>query len=231
MIIQNRKLLITGCARSGTLYASRVWQALGLDIPHERPVPPDGQMGRDGISSWLMAANDPRPPYGPSALNYQFDYVIHQVRDPLKVIASAAQFIIRANRQGKKYIIDNCPRVNLTLQQQNLEPKQQWILQAALYWHHWNLMAEQNANITVRLENIANQLPVVCERFGVKFNNESVSRVPANTNSRRLYIKEAPWIIDWQILDDIDTGLCSAIIEQANNYGYEINDSEYNSIK
>src|SRR6185369_5544548 len=76
--MERRKLLITGCGRSGTMYASAVWRSQGLDISHENPTPPNGQMGKDGIASWYMAVNDLKPPFGPSASEYEFDFVIHQ---------------------------------------------------------------------------------------------------------------------------------------------------------
>jgi hypothetical protein len=47
--MERKKLLITGCGRSGTLYAAAVWQSLGLDIRHERHVPPNEVMGADGM--------------------------------------------------------------------------------------------------------------------------------------------------------------------------------------
>jgi len=37
-----KKLLITGCGRSGTLYTAEVFRSLGLDIQHERDYRPDG---------------------------------------------------------------------------------------------------------------------------------------------------------------------------------------------
>lgn len=220
MLIDKRKLLVTGCARSGTLYASRLWQALGLDIRHERPVPPDGQMGRDGIASWFMAVKDPNPPYGPSALHYQFDFIIHQVRDPLKVIASVAQFIISANKSGKQYIIANCPEANLSEQQQNLKPHEQWILQAALYWHHWNLIAERIASITVSLENLPNSLPALCEMLEVNYSPGVIDGIPQDTNARKLYIKATPWVINWQYLETLNPALTEIIRDQASRYGY-----------
>jgi len=38
-----KKLLITGCGRSGTLYTAEVFRSLGLDIQHERDYRPDGR--------------------------------------------------------------------------------------------------------------------------------------------------------------------------------------------
>ena len=101
---EHRKLLITGCGRSGTLYATELWRALGLDIQHERPVPPNGVMGEDGVASWFLAVDDPEPPSGPSTQNYEFGITIHQVREPLKVIASVAQFILREGQKAPDFI-------------------------------------------------------------------------------------------------------------------------------
>lgn len=219
MAIEQRKLLITGCARSGTLYASRLWQALGLDIRHERPVPPDGRMGKDGIASWLMAVKDPCPPYGPSALKFNFDFIIHQVRHPLKVIPSIAQFIIRANGRGKKYILTNCPEVELNTEQKALEPHEQWILQAALYWHYWNLMVENIATVTVSLENLSARLPLLCEMLGIQYNSNVVETIPKNINSRTFYIKEKPWKLEWGNLEKLHPPLTEKIKLQASRYG------------
>jgi hypothetical protein len=40
-----KKLVIIGCARSGTKYSSMLFRQLGLEIGHE-------EEGRDGISDW-----------------------------------------------------------------------------------------------------------------------------------------------------------------------------------
>lgn len=67
----NKKIVVLGCARSGTMYISNVFQKLGIDIRHEK-------MGIDGTSDWHKV---------PSDLS-EFDCVLHQVRHPLKVISS-----------------------------------------------------------------------------------------------------------------------------------------------
>ena len=79
-------LLLTGCPRSGTGYAARIFQAQGLDIGHE-------QVGTDGVSSWLFAVLDRHYPWhqrGELRQDYNFKVILHQVRDPLKVLASMA---------------------------------------------------------------------------------------------------------------------------------------------
>ncbi|NIV72651.1 MAG: hypothetical protein GWN16_16230, partial [Calditrichae bacterium] len=152
--MERKKLLITGCGRSGTFYAAEVWRSLGLDIRHERPIKPHGKMGEDGVASWLMAANDPNPPFGPSAVDYEFEVIVHQVRHPLKVIASVAQFILAKGQFAPDYIERNVPRTRIHSDEQILDEKQQHILEAARYWYYWNLLACKKATHMVQIEQL-----------------------------------------------------------------------------
>jgi hypothetical protein len=65
------KFLITGYPRSGTKYTAKVLNKTSLDVGHEFK-------GKDGCVSWKHL---------PKALD--FDLVLHQVRNPLKVIGSS----------------------------------------------------------------------------------------------------------------------------------------------
>ena len=62
------RVLITGCARSGTLYIAKVLEALGLDVSRE-------QLGAEHVVSWRDVGG-------------QFDVVLQQVREPLATIGS-----------------------------------------------------------------------------------------------------------------------------------------------
>lgn len=99
-----KKLLVTGCGRSGTLYITSCLQKLGLDVRHEEPVPPNGVMGKDGMVSWFMTVDDSNPALGPGRKYYEFEYVLQLVRHPLKVIASVDQFIFKLDIKYYKYI-------------------------------------------------------------------------------------------------------------------------------
>ena len=79
--IENKKVLVTGCGRSGTGYMCTFLKASGLDVHHE-------YMGADGSVSWLMGATVDKAPWGPLAKGFHFEHVFHQVRNPLKVIQS-----------------------------------------------------------------------------------------------------------------------------------------------
>ncbi len=219
--MERKRLLITGCGRSGTLYATEVWRSLGLDIRHERPIPPHGSMGRDGVASWFMTVDDPNPPFGPSAAGYKFDLVLHVVRDPLKVIASVAQFILRKGLSSPKYIERYAPETRLNARERTLEPKQQFILRAARYWYHWNLLAQAKADKIVQVEQLIPALPGLCELLGVAFRSGLADRISKHTNARWQYVREDPWIVEWTDIETLDPNLCKNIFCLAASYGYQ----------
>ena len=80
--LRNKTLLITGCARSGTTFITKFFQLNGYDMRHERE-------GHFGVVSWPMTADSKRTPWGPGYDRYLFKHIFHQVRHPLKTIASA----------------------------------------------------------------------------------------------------------------------------------------------
>ena len=220
--MEKRRLLITGCGRSGTLYATGIWRALGLDIRHERPVLPNGVMGDDGMASWFMAADDPEPPSGPSALDYEFGVVIHQVRHPLKVIASMAQFIFREGKRAPAYIDQNVPETRLSADEQYyLEHKDQLILKASRYWYYWNVLAEAKADTTVKVEDLDLQLPRLCDLVGIDYQSGILESIPEDINARHFHIPDEPWILDWEEIRSLDTRLYENIRDLAATYGYE----------
>jgi hypothetical protein len=218
--VERKKLLITGCGRSGTFYAAEVWRSLGLDIRHERPVPPHGTMGRDGVASWFMTVDDPNPPFGPSTAGYTFDFVLHLVRHPLKVIASVAQFILQWGHASPRYMEHHAPETQLTSEEHALEPKQQLILRAARYWYHWNLLAQGKADETVQVEKLILKLPWLCESLGVECELSIADRVSKSTNARWQYVREDPWLVQWTDIETLDPALCKKIRDLAAFYGY-----------
>lgn len=220
--MERRRLLITGCGRSGTLYSAGLWRALGLDIRHERPVPPNGVIGADGMASWFMAADDPAPPSGPSALDYRFDVVLHQVRHPLKVIASMAQFILREGKRAPGFIERNAPETRLAAQEaEYLGPNQQLILRAARYWYHWNLLAEAKADRTIRIEELQERLPDLCDLVGVEYRPGVFEGIPRGVNARHFHVHDDPWVLEWSDIKGLDPRIYEKIRDLAATYGYE----------
>lgn len=219
--MERKKLLITGCGRSGTFYAAEVWRSLGLDIRHERPMPSHGSMGRDGVASWFMAVDDPNPPFGPSTAGYTFDFVLHLVRHPLNVIASMAQFILQWGVASPKYIEYHAPETRLRSEECALEPRQQLILRAARYWYHWNLLAQAKADQTVQVEQLILKLPGLCDALGVSSDLGLADNISKDTNARWQYVREAPWLVEWTDLEILDPSLYKKIRDLAAFYGYD----------
>ena len=220
--MEEKKLLITGCGRSGTLYATEMWKALGLDIRHERPVPPNGVMGADGMSSWFMAVDDPQPPSGPSALGYKFDVVLQQVRHPLKVIASVAQFILKEGLYAPGFIERNVPETVLSSDEcKYFDSREQLILKASRYWYFWNLLVEKKADFIVQVENLSSELSGLCELVGIDYNPDLMKNIAKDINARHYFVHDEPWMVDWQELEYLDPKLYYEIRNLAASYGYE----------
>lgn len=76
-------ILVTAHPRSGTGFAANTLQTAGLDVGHER-------LGKDGISSWMWAANDRNVPFGDGYRDIKPDRVCHLIRKPIDCIASVA---------------------------------------------------------------------------------------------------------------------------------------------
>lgn len=196
----SKKLLITGCGRSGTRYISTLLNNLGLDIPHEV------KMGKHGISSWLMAVPNPSYPWGPQFERSNFTHIVHQVREPLKTITSLSTFSPISWEYISKYI--------------RIRPKDSILLKSMKYWYRWNKIAEKNSIFTYRVENLENIFPKFCIKIGypyLKNKKNKINLIKTNINSRRKKYKN---IMEWENLYKENEGLANKIYHQALSYGY-----------
>ncbi len=167
--MNKRKLLITGCGRSGTKYISELLKCCGFDIGHEKD-------GKDGIASWPMAVSDDESPWGPPSNDYEFENVIHQVRHPFKTISSCLTISDKSWNYIKKHIPIN-----------DSDSK---IIMSAKYWYYWNLKAEGKAKFTYKIEDIESVLPQIIINFlkEKKFDKEKMcyclKEISKRTNER-----------------------------------------------
>ena len=159
-----KRLLITGCGRSGTKYITFVMRRLGLDVRHER-------MGRDGIASWYMVIDSKDVPYGVARHGMRFENVFHQIRHPLAVIASATTF--------KPATWDFICKHTRILSDEPL------ILRSAKYWYYWNLEAEKISNWCYRIEDLGSVFPIFCERLQIEPKIEAIWRPAGDINTRK----------------------------------------------
>ena len=68
--------------------------------------------------------------WGPPSSNYRFKHIFHQVRHPLKTIAS----FHLANERSWRYVFKHIPEMKI---------HEKIIVRCAKYWVYWNLMAEE----------------------------------------------------------------------------------------
>jgi|SRR3989344_5934121 len=188
MIMKMKKLLIIGCGRSGTAFSSALFQGLSLDIPHEK-------VGKDGISSWYETIKDKEE------LINNYSFILHQVRDPLKVIASTQTL----SEESWKYISDYIP----------IELGEDIILRCAKYWYYWNLIAEKKAHMTLKVEEIFKMLPEICKNLDIEFKNlEFLQKESINTRNGRFQP------VTWEDIKKKDKGMHDLCLKLAKRYGY-----------
>jgi len=191
------RVLITGCGRSGTKYIASVLSAAGLDVGHET-------MGRDGIASWLLAADSGYVPYGPVRRFLHFQTILHQTRAPLLVISSMQT----SQKSSWEYICRNIP----------CSPDEPLLLRCAKYWRHWNLHAESVAMWRYRIEDIESVWGELCERVGIPPDLSPLVKTPRRINTR----EGAYHQIGWGDIMSLDKSICFSIQEQAARYGYDV---------
>lgn len=140
------KLLITGCARSGTKFAANWLQDRCLSVGHEKD-------GPGGISSWVLAAAGKSdvgllnpidvPPWHGFVSWANYYTVIHIVREPLACIASLTTVRDDTWAWCQRYI--------------DIDPTWPKLKLALHYWVKWNWLAEEMADVRVQVESVTHQ--------------------------------------------------------------------------
>jgi len=195
---KDRLLLITGCARSGTLFTAYFFNLSGLPVEHER----EGEMG---TVSWTMAVDDTTTPWGPGSLGYNFKHIFHQVRDPLKTISAC----VSEPKSSWRFI---CKHIGeITMQDSP-------VVKSAKYWYYWNLEAEKKAEFRYRIEDIENVLNEMSHRLGIPLSLDVLVRIPRDTNHKPRKITYT-WS-DLKIM--LDSALYENIVDMAKRYGYDV---------
>jgi hypothetical protein len=195
---KNRTLLITGCARSGTTYIAKILQEGGLQVGHE-------YVGKDGTSSWDLAARPKEGRWKVRLENYRFAHIFHQTRHPLKVISSV---YLTEDQDSWDYIRTYVPEIR---------DNDSHLTKCAKYWYYWNLKAEAMSEWTYRIEEIDNLLGEFERRLGKKIDHSALERIPRNTNTKGTPPNEFSWE---DLQKELDTDLYQKICSLAEKYGY-----------
>lgn len=167
--MKKRKIIVVGCGRSGTLYMSKVFEILGLDVGHEK-------LGKDGISSWYHSFGNRQKKLIQAQMKNDERIVIHLLRDPIDVVNSMVLVSKDTSRRGLAYFRDLCPEIAKDYEDFEL---------AMAYWIHWNKMIEQRSckvNLRINVANVSNPAGLfsICMTCGINMEdlaNDVVSKI------------------------------------------------------
>jgi len=183
--------LITGSGRSGTKYMATVLQECGLDVGHER-------MGRDGVVSSYYCFEATWYPGHHAAPRPAFDVVLHQVRHPLRSIAS-----IQTGHSWK-----------WTCQFLPVGPRAPLLRRACWNWLVFNEEAERQAALTYRVEDLEEAWGEIERLLGFEADYGSVADVPRDVNTRQ------HTAVTWADVRRVAPGIYERIRAAARRYGY-----------
>jgi len=201
------RFVITGCQRSGTMYAAMVMREAGVSCGHElffRPGAPCflGPPYPRGDSSWCAAPYLHRLPTG--------TLVFHQVRHPLHVIRSSLSNTTVFDKRNsdtvmfRKFIEAHCPDVVSECR----------VSACLSYWVLWNCMVEESAArlglpyIRYRVEAmepdiLQEMLSALSEKPSQALLVRALQSVPKNTNQKRVRHRSSLGIA-WKDMPDGD---------------------------
>lgn len=192
---KRKKILITGCGRSGTSYISALLIRYGFDVKHEAE-------GRDGVASWCMAVSNDKAVFGPALNEFKFDLICHQVRNPLKVISS----VHTISELSWGYIKEYIP----------IKKEDSLLIKSAKYWYYWNIKAEEISGFTYRIEDIDLIFPKILGFLGAKnYSLDGLKNIPRDINKRMH--KE----IKLEDIEKENSCLFKNILDLSNKYGYK----------
>jgi len=215
-----RKLLITGCPRAGTLFAANVWRRAGLDFGHEH-------CRGDGSVSWFFAVDDDSYPdlpwknpkgrcahVGERRSDYEFANVWHQVRDPLKCITSMSLVV---SREQWAWAARHIVLPDLKGDVRRL---------ALVHWVKWNALCAERASWTYRVEDFEQHWPRMLLKLGMRPRPIPSVRKDTHRSLRwskpfvdREAIKKMP-DLTWDELYAIDERFAELAAKAAKEYGY-----------
>lgn len=194
-----RRVLVTGCGRSGTYFISETLKRAGVGADHEG-------LGSDGTVSWYFAPTFHAEGF-PNRVHrdliwpqqVSFETVLLQVRHPLKVIPSL--------RKALNHLDWSFVRSHISLSTKPL-------IREMEYWLRWNELAlRRNPILVYQVERISENWDSICELLGIP--SCPLPKVPTNYNTRGQCE-----VITWDYLKLADRGLAHKVQTLANQLGY-----------
>ena len=212
--IEYKDFLCIGHSRCGTTSISYYLKQMGYDVRHEN-------MGKDGVSSWMLAVIDDNYPWGnvKDKFRYYFKNIIHDLRNPFNAIPS----IILENKYApdnksykfkkkhiKKILGINLPDVNFNKISLTLE-----IELALKSYIYWNKICEMSNPQTIcKIEDIS---PI--QKFN--YNNEIIDEAIKNSNKKFQGKRYPKPIITNDMYKNINKDLIQELKDFCKKYNYD----------
>lgn len=200
LAVRPPRFVIAQTGRSGSSYTARILTAAGIHTGHEDWFRPYRRRigGLDGDSSWCAAPH----------LRAFRGIVLHQVRDPLKVIRSLSQ-------------APPTPRYQRLRSQVAGPPSGNPLVDALRYWVVFNRIAEQHAVLRWRLEDLdVAVVDAIGQIVGVPADLDAAGRAitetPDNVNAHYRGAGEVAWG------DLPDCWWRDEAVSMAGRYGYAV---------
>ncbi len=206
-----KKLLVLGSGRSGTTFTAKALRvAAGLDVKHEK-------VGEHGtVSHYFVVDSDwyPMAPWkgwvekgkmhvGERRSDFDFEHVVHIVRDPCKVIPSMTKIFDSVTWYF--YVYNGLVPAGIK------NP----VLRAMHLWLNHNRKAAEQAHFSFQLERYQHAWPVLMDLLGIDAPYPAHLK-PSNRSSG--FKKAEP--LSYKELAAVDKKLAAEIRELAYSFGY-----------
>lgn len=193
-------LYVIGCGRSGTMYMTSLLKQLDINVGHEKEES-DGEVGWRALIRIFEQEINPAE-----------NVVLHQVRNPLETIASLRTH----TNEMLDFVAQYFPA------QSRLGTAEGRLHRCMEYWYYWNVLSEEHARWTYRIEAIDEDWQRFCAEIGLVEPHPARPTIDPSLNTRRIadYAKHQQEVVTWDRLDEIDTALCAQLKALASRYGY-----------
>jgi len=192
------RILITGHPRSATMYTHKLLQTLGYNSKFEK-------RNINGFTvSWKhILTGEFEKPCPETNIICQFDKIIHQVRHPLKVIASSTSLWTMSMHYLRK--VAKLP--------DEIKNKKNTIRNCMYTWVAWNKLIESKASWRYKIEDLSNILKEWCKQLEIH-QMDSIPHI-GKVNTRNHIL------LTWDDLFAIDINKAKEVRELAIKYGYK----------
>jgi len=192
-----KNILITGHPRSATHHICNLINAMGHSCKYEKRNPEGFTASWKHIKSGTF-----EKPCAETNIVCDFDKIIHQVRHPLKVIASSTTlWTMSMNYMGQ---FMNLPDL--------ITNKENTILNCMISWVRWNKFIEEKAVWRYQIEQLYDIQKEWCEQLEIPY--QEIPTPNRRTNARE-HIE-----LTWDDLYNTNSYICSIIKKMAREYGY-----------